>query len=417
MATFETRTIEEVTQTLIDYRGKTPQKAESGVRLITAKVIKDGFIKEERSEYISEETYASWMRRGYPQQFDIVLTTEAPLGEVAQLRTTERIALAQRVILLRGKPGIIDQQFFFQTLKSPFVQARLQQRATGTTVLGIKQSELRQVSIPYFPLSTQRKIAAILSAYDDLIENNLRRIKILEEMAQNLYQEWFVKFRFPGHSHTRFVDSALGQIPEGWEVMKIREVADVNARSIRKDATPSEIVYIDIASVSSGTIDKMEIMAFADAPGRARRITTHGDIIWSSVRPNRRSFSLIINPPKNLIVSTGFAVISAKRVPFTYLYQVMTTDDFVVYLVNHAKGAAYPAVSADDFENANILVPSKQLLNSFDNKVLSIAILVHRLKAKNTLLRRTRDLLLPKLISGELDVSALDITVPAEVDV
>jgi len=228
MAAFKTRTIEEVTETLIDYRGKTPPKAESGVRLVTAKVIKDGFIQEERAEFISEGTYATWMKRGFPQQHDIVLTVEAPLGEVAQLRTTERIALAQRVILLRGDPNLIDQQFYFQAIKSPIVQAGLQQRATGTTVLGIKQSELRQVNIPYPPLVTQRKIAAILSAYDDLIENNLRRIKILEEMAQNLYREWFVKFRFPacaeasagrpGHQNARFTDSLLGPIPEGWEV-------------------------------------------------------------------------------------------------------------------------------------------------------------------------------------------------------
>ena len=224
MAELKTMTIGDVIEKLIDYRGKTPKKAENGIRLITAKVIKDGFIKEEKTEYISEEIYASWMQRGYPQQHDIVLTTEAPLGEVAQLRTTERISLAQRVILLRGNPRIIDQQFFFQAIKSPFVQAGLQQRATGTTVLGIKQSELRQVSIPYFPLPTQRKIAAILSAYDDMIENNQRRIKIMEEMAQNLYREWFVKFRFPGYQKARFIDSPLGKIPEGWAVVTLGEL-------------------------------------------------------------------------------------------------------------------------------------------------------------------------------------------------
>jgi type I restriction enzyme S subunit len=144
-----TKTIEEVTEILIDYRGKTPRKTTEGVKLITAKVIKDGFILDGPHEYIAEDEYDAWMRRGLPRQWDILITTEAPLGEVAQLRTTERVALAQRVILLRGKPEVIDQEYYFQALKSPFVQGELQTKSSGTTVLGIKQSELRKVRIPF----------------------------------------------------------------------------------------------------------------------------------------------------------------------------------------------------------------------------------------------------------------------------
>src|ERR1700690_2163682 len=98
-------------------------------------------------------------------------------------------------------------------------------------------------------------------------------------------------------------------------------------------------------------------MDFSSAPSRARRIVKHGDIIWSSVRPNRKSYSLIINPIKNAIVSTGFAVLHAENVPFTYLYHAVTTNEFVDYLTNHASGAAYPAVNAGDFENAKIILP------------------------------------------------------------
>lgn len=140
-ARLETKTIEGVIETLIDYRGKTPAKTSSGVKLITAKVIKDGFIQDGNHEYIAEDDYDSWMRRGLPKQWDILITTEAPLGEVAQLHSPERVALAQRVILLRGNPAVIDQGYFYQALKSPFVQAGLKARGTGTTVLGIKQSE------------------------------------------------------------------------------------------------------------------------------------------------------------------------------------------------------------------------------------------------------------------------------------
>jgi len=133
--------VEELAERIIDYRGKTPPKTSAGVPLITAKVIKGGRIVQ-TSEYISEETYGSWMRRGFPQQWDMLVTTEAPLGEVALLRTPERIALAQRVILVRGREDIVDRRFLAYCFQSPLVQGRLQARATGTTVLGIKQSEL-----------------------------------------------------------------------------------------------------------------------------------------------------------------------------------------------------------------------------------------------------------------------------------
>ena len=401
--------LESLLSALIDYRGKTPRKSSSGVKLITAKVIKGGRIEDGNHEFIAEADYNAWMRRGMPQQRDILITTEAPLGEVAMLRTAEKVALAQRVILLRANGTLAGQDYLFQALKSPLVQSRLYARGTGTTVLGIKQSELRQVEIPLPPLATQRRIASILSAYDDLIENNTRRIAILEEMARRIYEEWFVRFRFPGHENVRMVESELGLVPEGWGVVTLGQLAEVNARSVRRGAEPTEIRYVDISSVSTGSIDNKEQMLFADAPGRARRIVRDGDVIWACVRPNRKSYALVLNPEPNLLVSTGFAVLSPASAPSSFIYQCVTTDDFVSYLVNHAKGAAYPAVGAEEFENAKVLKPSDSLVTEFDRIAEPMMRLVAALQLKNINLRTTRDLLLPKLISGELSVENIEI--------
>ena len=401
--------LESLLSALIDYRGKTPRKSSSGVKLITAKVIKGGRIEDGNHEFIAEADYNAWMRRGMPQQRDILITTEAPLGEVAMLRTAEKVALAQRVILLRANGTLAGQDYLFQALKSPLVQSRLYARGTGTTVLGIKQSELRQVEIPLPPLATQRRIASILSAYDDLIENNTRRIAILEEMARRIYEEWFVRFRFPGHENVRMVESELGLVPEGWGVVTLGQLAEVNARSVRRGAEPTEIRYVDISSVSTGSIDNKEQMLFADAPGRARRIVRDGDVIWACVRPNRKSYALVLNPEPNLLVSTGFAVLSPASAPSSFIYQCVTTDDFVSYLVNHAKGAAYPAVGAEEFENAKVLKPSDSLVTEFDRIAEPMMRLVAALQLKNTNLRTNRDLLLPKLISGELSVENIEI--------
>lgn len=149
----------EVLDALIDYRGKTPKKTTSGVPLITAKIIKKGRI-ESPTEFISVDDYDSWMVRGFPKVGDVVLTTEAPLGEVAQLDNAN-IALAQRVVTLRGKTGVLDNTYLKYYFLSNVGQQRLKARETGTTVTGIKQSELREVTIDVPPYAVQVEIAYI----------------------------------------------------------------------------------------------------------------------------------------------------------------------------------------------------------------------------------------------------------------
>jgi type I restriction enzyme S subunit len=402
---FNTITIEDATERLIDYRGKTPPKTDSGVRLITAKVIKDGQILDEPKEFIAADFYDGWMRRGLPLKLDVLITTEAPLGEVAILRDSEKVALAQRVILLRARPGKIDPFFLFYALQSEYGQGELKARASGTTVSGIKQSELRQVRVPIFPLPVQRRIANVLSAYDDLIENNQRRIRILEEMARSLYREWFVHFRFPGHGEIKMVSSSLGPIPQGWEVKKLGDIASVNRAQINPRTAPDEVHYIEISSVSPGYIQNITTYPFTEAPGRARRVVQHGDILWSCVRPNRRSHTLVIKPEPDTIASTGFAVLTATELPYTFIYHAVTTDDFVTYLANNATGAAYPAVTASTFEDAVLVIPGKSLAKTFGEKTIPMAEQVNALQRQNQILRCTRNLLLPRLLSGSFNFS------------
>ncbi len=314
--------------------------------------------------------------------------------------------------IFRHKGGISDPGYVFYLASSDILRKPAEKSMSGAS--GRQRADIasiKDLEIPAPPLPTQRKIAAILSAYDDLIENNTLRIRILEEMAQALYREWFVKFRFPGHEKVRMVESELGMVPDGWEVKRLGDIAKINASSIKKGCEPEEINYIDIASVSIGQIDKIEHLAFADAPSRARRIVKHGDIIWSTVRPNRKSYSVILSPPSNLIVSTGFAVITPKHAPYTYLYHALTTDDFVGYLINHTTGAAYPAVNSGDFENALILHSPNALLELYHTIVGDLFDHKQIMQQKNLVLRRTRDVLLPKLISGEIDIEGINIII------
>lgn len=340
----------------------------------------------------------------------VAMTGAGSVGKFGRMRTVDRPYLVnQRVGIIRAETSKANPDYLYYTLSLDQYEKVLYGYGLGAGQPNVSPSQVGSLDIPFPSLRTQRKVAAILSAYDDLIENNTRRIAILEEMAQAIYREWFVHFRFPGHDKVKLIDSPVGKIPQGWKAEPLSKVADVNALSIKKGKEPEEVNYVDIASVSTGRIDEVRLLPFAEAPGRARRIVRHGDVIWSTVRPNRKSYSLILNPDSNMIASTGFAVISGIKAPFSYLYYALTTDDFVAYLVNHATGSAYPAVNSSDFEKATILVPAQDVLAAFHEITEPMFLAKHCVSEKNTTLRASRDLLLPKLISGQLDVEELDI--------
>ncbi|ALA57887.1 restriction endonuclease subunit S [Nitrospira moscoviensis] len=301
-----------------------------------------------------------------------------------------------------------DKRFLYYLFNSKPVRQQIRASASGTKIRHTAPSRIGEVKVKVPSLPVQHRIAGILSAYDDLISNNQRRIKILEEMARSLYREWFVHFRFPGHDKIKMVSSPLGHIPQGWEAKKLGDIADVNRAQINPRIAPDEVHYIDISSVSPGQIETVTTYLFSEAPGRARRIVQHGDILWSCVRPNRRSHALVMKPEPNTIASTGFAVLTTTKIPFTFLYLATTTDDFVTYLVNNATGAAYPAVTAKIFEDATLLVPTAPLLKKFGEATIPMAEQSNSLQRQNQNLRRTRNLLLPRLLSGQVDIRSTE---------
>ena len=294
---------------------------------------------------------------------------------------------------------LADPLFCFYYFASPAYAAHVRNRGIGGAVPGINLGILKSLRIALPPKNVQIRIVSMLSAYDDLIENNTRRIALLEQAARLLYEEWFVRLRFPGREHTRISEG----VPIAWERQRLDCITHINRDSLR-GSFDGQIEYVDIASVTPGLISETSVLDFKEAPSRARRVVQHGDIIWSCVRPNRRSHAVIWQPPTNLIVSTGFAVITPLKVPTSYLHQAVTTDGFAGYLENRARGAAYPAVVASDFAEATIVIPSSRLLRAFDEFAEPILAQIHNLRTQSQKAREARDLLLPRLMSGEVAV-------------
>lgn len=275
-----------------------------------------------------------------------------------------------------------DVYFIYYILYLEYERLKGLSKGAAQNNLNSKDIKEFEIFLPLLPL--QQKIASILSTYDDLIENNLKRIKLLEEKA-NLHYNEIINNEVLIKYH-------------------LKEVAKINCDTLGKKIGIDNLLYVDISSVGQGVINEKTFYELQDAPGRAKRVVRHQDIIWSCVRPNRRSYALIWNPESNMIVSTGFAVISAKDIPPTFLYQCLTTDNFVSYLENNATGSAYPAVTAKDFEKAIIELPSLEIMLDYDKKAKYIYEMINDLYIQNTKLREARDILLPKLMNGQIEL-------------
>ena len=409
---------------VIDYRGKTPRKTTSGIPLVTAKVVKGGRI-EPLNEFIDVHDYELWMRRGIPEPGDIVITTEAPLGEVAQLGP-ERVALAQRLITLRGKPGVLDNTFLKFLLQSEDVQNHLRARATGTTVLGIKQSELRKVPLTLPPLTEQRAIAHILGTLDDKIELNRRMSETLEAMARALFKSWFVDFdpvrakadgRDPGLPKLladlfpdSFEHSELGEIPTGWRVGKLGDVANHPRRGVQPSEIEGSTPYIALEHMPRRCIALSE-WDVADGLESNKFGFKRGEILFGKLRPY---FHKVGVAPIDGVCSTDIVVVTPQAEKwFGFVLGHVSSDTFVEYANAGSTGTKMPRTSWNDMARYTMVLPPDSIVTAFTDEMRKVVARILVSIHESRTLATQRDTLLPKLISGELRVrnaEALDTT-------
>ncbi|MEZ9906360.1 restriction endonuclease subunit S [Vibrio breoganii] len=409
--------LEDAMDAIIDYRGKTPKKTESGIPLITAKIVKGGYVLEP-FEFIAEDNYDSWMVRGLPQVGDVVLTTEAPLGETAQL-TSANVALAQRIVTLRGKKGLLDNDFLLCALQSDFVQHQLESRASGSTVKGIKQSELRKVSLPIPPLPEQQKISQALKSLSNRLVCNIQTNQTLEEMAQAIFKSWFVDFdpvkaKMNGEQPEgmdaataslfpeKLVESELGLIPEGWEVKPLDKVAHFqNGLALQKFRPESEdddfLPVLKIAQLRQGYCDGKE-KARTDIKESCR--VYDGDMIFSW------SGTLMIDlwTGGNVALNQHlFKVTSEEYNLPLYLYW---TKHHLAKFQQIAKDKAVTMghIKRGHLSESLCVIPPKALRDKMDEVLLPLINQGLNLRLQSNQLATLRDTLLPKLLSGEIEL-------------
>jgi type I restriction enzyme, S subunit len=300
---------------------------------------------------------------------------------------------SDNTIVAYPKDGNTEVVFLYYLLKN----ANLNRWAGGAAQPLMTQIVIKEIELPHPDFHIQQKIAAILSAYDDLIENNTRRIKILEEMAQAIYNEWFVKFRFPGHGKVKMVDSELGKIPEGWEVKKVGDI-------IKR--LPSGKKYDNKSALPKGKIPILDqgqsgIIGFHDNEPDITASIDEPIIVFA----NHTCYQRIILFPFSSIQNV-IPFLPAEDFPRDIYWLHWATKDLIVF--TDYKGH-FP-----EFTTKKLVCPPSDISRQFGKIVKPFVGLRYSLEEKNANLRQIRDLLLPKLISGEIDVENLDIKVNNE---
>ena len=335
----------------------------------------------------------------------VVMTCQTQGGEI--LGIPGRIPIDDRTYLhnqrmgkvVVTRPADLSLDYLYYLFLSPAMNAHLVATASGAKILHTAPDRIENFKWPRPPIQHQRKIASILSAYDDLIKNNTKRIKILDEMARSLYCEWFVNFHFPGHEKTKVVNSKLGKIPEGWTASTLGE----NAVIVMGQA-PDSAYYNETGDglpfhqgVTNFGRHFPQDAAWCTAQARE---ATSGDVLFSVRAPVGR-----LNLARaRMVIGRGLSAIRppANRRAFTYtqLLERVKEDSM-------GGGTIFKAVTKDDVHKIGWLVPPQSLLDQFDTIASMVWRQIEILTDKTLNLRTTRDLLLPRLISGEIDVSSL----------
>lgn len=374
-------------------------------KMIRTTNVKAGRINLDDCRYVDEATFVKWTRRIQPKRDDIVLTREAPLGEVGLLRSDESVFLGQRTMLYRANPKKLDQRFLYYSMLGPFVQGQIRSQGSGATVEHLRVPDAELFLVAYPPLEEQRRIAALLSAYDDLIANNQRRIVLLESMAEEIYREWFVRMRFPGYDVSSF-DKGL---PAGWSSVPLGQLIGEAKRPVKKGDLAGHARYVGLEHISRMSV-ALTMHSSPESVESDKLAFKNGDILFSKIRPYLHKVALA---HFDGICSTDTLVLKAKRDDYRQFALFTVFSETFIEIANTAsKGTKMPRADWHFLKQLRVSVPSDALLQQFGEVTKPMLDEIATLIQVNESLMTQRDALLPRLISGKLRVDALEIQLP-----
>lgn len=366
------------------------------------------FVDTENVRYVTLETYERWTRRLLPQRGDVFLTREAPLGNVGRLTSDDKVFLGQRLFHYRADTEKMDGRFLAYALQSSVVQGWIRGAGMGATVEHARVGDFHKIPVPVPPKEVQSRIGDILSAYDELIENNRRRIALLEEAARLLYREWFVHFRFPGHEHVKIIDG----LPEGWERKKISELAEIYRG---KSYSSQELVdeggqpFVNLKCIQRFGGFRVSGLKGFQGEHKDHHLLAPGDIVIAVTDMTREAMIVAqaARIPKTVSSDAIYSMDLVKAAPKdgvepNWLYGMLRFSRFSAEVREEATGATVLHLKPKHIESWTATVPIKFLRELFEEQFSTILDQIDNLEIQGEKLAQARDLLLPRLMNGEI---------------
>ena len=400
-------TLSDVCEFIVDCPHTTAPNEGEGYPLIRTPNIGKGRLILNDVHRVSEKVYRDRIQRGVPQNEDLILAREAPAGNVAIIKNGEKVCLGQRTVLLRPDKSKVCPDYLVYYLLAPEQQYKLLGTANGATVSHVNIPIIRSMPVELPPLETQVKMARCLSAYDDLIENNQKQIKLLEEAAQRLYKEWFVDLRFPGYEMTPIVDG----VPEGWSKRSFSDVFSyVRGRSYSsKEISSDGILMANLKNIRAyGGYNRNAEKRYIGAYKENQRLTG-GDIIMgvTDMTQERRlvgHVALVPNVKEPMVFSMDLIKLVPVSMPKSYLYSAMQYGGLSDKTSPLANGVNVLHLKPEAMMNLEMIVPDDNSMMKYDEIFSSYQRNIESLQDQCTIAAEARDRLLPKLMSGEIEV-------------
>lgn len=378
--------LNDICELIVDCPHSTAYDEGTGYPLVRTPNIGRGRLIYSGMHRVCEEVYNKRNARAIPQTNDLIFAREATAGNVALIQEGEKVCLGQRTVLIRPNANLVNPAFLTYHLLAPEQQYKLLSTANGATVAHVNMPTIRNLKLSLPPLSTQHRIATILSRYDSLIENYQKQTKLLEEAAQRLYKEWFVDLHFPGHENTKIVDG----VPEGWEKKSVDSIYNIKYGKNLSTKLITETGFYPVYGANGviGYYDK------ANCNEQVVLITSRGNGSGDVLMTYHKD-AFITNNSFIVTPSEGFEYC---KLPFTFQFLKMANFRAV------RTGAAQPQLTNQSIHTVGVILPNKNLIEKFCYATIGMNDTIIKYREQIRLLTEARDRLLPKLMSGEITI-------------
>ena len=404
--------LNDVCEFIVDCLHSTAPVQNTGFPLIRTPNIGKGRLILNDVFRVSEEVYKMQTKRAIPIKNDLIMAREAPAGNVAIVKNEGSVCLGQRTVHLRPNPQKISPDFLCYFLLAPKQQHLLLSGASGATVPHVNMKDIRKLKLINLPpLPTQQKIAKILSNYDDLIENNLKRIKLLEESARLIYEEWFLRFRIDGKKLD--IDPTT-DLPFGWIQSSLGLLVRFHGGYAFKSKDYEEnqkYKIVTIKNVQDGYFKPSTTDTISTVPDNIKlnQKLNNGDYIMS-LTGNVGRVCLVYG--ENYLLNQRVVKLKPKKsIDYSFLYSLFRHKNMLTQLENISNGAAQQNLSPVNAAKIKLPVPDVESRERFNNKIKPAIDLIISLNLQNQLLKEARDILLPRLMTGMIDTDDMDIAV------